>query len=359
MLASTRAFRRIGRLADALERSERVYREARTRVFPRLTLDAGYWLATFLLQAGRVADADDVAADVTELASRIGDEARGRHTIERVVCEVEFHRRDWHGGVTRLLAYARKGSAHGAIELHQLAALWVAFACGRDLADEVRNHVAEGRACADASGCWRCGTELRLGAADALAHVGCRVEAAESLAEWVRMQPRPQPRDRLLQRRIEALLEDPVPTSPLEEVAREAEEMGFALDALWTRLDLGDALVTSDTALAKDVVAGVADAADRRGAQVIGDAARVRLRSLGVRTWRRGPGGGAALTDRERAIAHLIAQGASNPEIARQLFLSRKTVERHVSNMLKKAGARNRAELAARVAELDVEGAHR
>jgi DNA-binding NarL/FixJ family response regulator len=135
--------------------------------------------------------------------------------------------------------------------------------------------------------------------------------------------------------------------------------MGFALDALWTRLDLGDALVTSDTALAKDVVAGVADAADRRGAQVIGDAARMRLRSLGVRTWRRGPGGGAALTDRERAIAHLIAQGASNPEIARQLFLSRKTVERHVSNVLKKAGARNRAELAARVAELDVEGAHR
>jgi DNA-binding NarL/FixJ family response regulator len=83
------------------------------------------------------------------------------------------------------------------------------------------------------------------------------------------------------------------------------------------------------------------------------------LRSLGVRTWRRGPGGGAALTHRERAIAHLIAQGASNPEIARQLFLSRKTVERHVSNVLKKAGARNRAELAARVAELDVEGAHR
>jgi DNA-binding NarL/FixJ family response regulator len=55
----------------------------------------------------------------------------------------------------------------------------------------------------------------------------------------------------------------------------------------------------------------------------------------------------------------LIAEGASNPEIAQQLFLSRKTVERHVSNVLKKAGARNRAELAARVAELEVEGAHR
>jgi DNA-binding NarL/FixJ family response regulator len=65
------------------------------------------------------------------------------------------------------------------------------------------------------------------------------------------------------------------------------------------------------------------------------------------------------LTDRERTIAQLIAEGASNPEIAQQLFLSRKTVERHVSNVLKKVGARNRAELAARVAELEVEGSRR
>ena len=359
LLAGARALRRMGRIAEALDRSERVYREARTRVFPRVALDAGYWLATFLLQSGRVADADDVAAASADLASRIGDEARGRHTIERVACEVEFLRRDWHGGVDRLLAYTRKVPAHGGIELHQLAALWVAFAGGRELADEVRNHVAAGRACADESGCWRCGTELRLGAADALVHVGCRVEAAESLAEWVSMQPRPQPRDRYLQRRVEALLEEPVSAAPLDEVAGQAEALGFALDALWTRLDLADALVTSDRQRAKDVLAAVAEAADSCGAHVIGDAAGMRLRALGVRTWRRGAGRGAALTDRERAIAQLIAEGASNPEIARQLFLSRKTVERHVSNVLKKVGVRNRAELAARVAEREIEGAHR
>jgi DNA-binding NarL/FixJ family response regulator len=55
----------------------------------------------------------------------------------------------------------------------------------------------------------------------------------------------------------------------------------------------------------------------------------------------------------------LIAAGASNPEIAKQLFLSRKTVERHVSNVFRKTGVRNRAELAARVAELQIEGAPR
>jgi DNA-binding NarL/FixJ family response regulator len=60
-----------------------------------------------------------------------------------------------------------------------------------------------------------------------------------------------------------------------------------------------------------------------------------------------------ALTTRELEVAHLVADGASNPEIAAQLFLSRKTVERHVSNALAKVGARNRTELAQRVREID------
>jgi DNA-binding NarL/FixJ family response regulator len=359
LLASARALRRMGRVAEALERSERVHREARARVLPRLTLDGGYWLATFLLQRGRVADADDVVAATVELASRIGDEARGRHAVERVACEVDFYSRDWRGGVERLLAYAQGASEHGRVELHQLAALWIAFAGGPDLTDEVLAQIAAARACAEAAGCPRCATELRLGAADALARVGCRADAAESLAEWVSMQPQPQPRDRYLQRRVEALLQEPVSADALDDAAREADDLGFALDALWTRLDLGSALVASDTARAKDVLAAVAELADKWGAQTVGEAAGKQLRSLGVRTWQRGAGGGAALTDRERAIAQLIAEGASNPEIARRLFLSRKTVERHVSNVLKKAGARNRAELAARVAELEVEGAHR
>jgi DNA-binding NarL/FixJ family response regulator len=56
------------------------------------------------------------------------------------------------------------------------------------------------------------------------------------------------------------------------------------------------------------------------------------------------------MTEREREVARLIVAGASNPEIASQLFLSRKTVERHVSNVLGKMGARNRTELASRLA---------
>jgi len=82
------------------------------------------------------------------------------------------------------------------------------------------------------------------------------------------------------------------------------------------------------------------------------------LRQLGIRTWRRGArtratGDLSGLSDREREIANLIAGGASNPDIARTLFLSRKTVERHVSSILAKLEVKNRAQLAARMAAGD------
>jgi DNA-binding NarL/FixJ family response regulator len=359
LLASARALRRLGRLNEAVERAQRVYAEAWRRVLPRLALDGGYWLGTFLLQAGRVTTARDVVTATTGLASRIGDEARARHQIERLESEIEYCGGDWRGGVDRLLTYARGASEHARVDLHQLAALWLALVGGPNLAEEVLTQLRAAGASADAAACPRCARELCLVSADALAHIGRRAEAAESLAEWAEMQSQPQPRDRYLQRRIDALLQDPVSIDGLDAAAREADELGFGLDALWTRLDLGNALAASDAARAKDVLAAVVERADEWGAQTAAELAAKRLRSLGIRTWRRGPGRGAMLTERERAIAQLIAEGASNPEIAEQLFLSRKTVERHVSNVLKKAGVRNRAQLASRVAELEVEGAPR
>lgn len=57
--------------------------------------------------------------------------------------------------------------------------------------------------------------------------------------------------------------------------------------------------------------------------------------------------GSEALTAREAEILSLVAQGKSNGEIARQLFISAKTVSVHVSNILAKIGAGGRTEAAA------------
>jgi DNA-binding CsgD family transcriptional regulator len=358
LIASGRALQRAGRLDEALERLRYVWDEAERRVLPRLTLDAGYCLSALLLQRGRLSEAEEIVIETVDLAARVGDEARGRHLIERVASEVDFHRADWRAGVERLLAYARTASEHARIELHQLAALWLALVGGQELAREVVEQIDGARACAEVASCPRCTTELQLVAADALVRVGLPADAAQSLEEWERLQAHPRPRDKLTSRRVHALLTESDGPRLLESAIHDAEELGFVLEALWTRIDLGTVFAETDRARAKDVLTAAAETASEIGARTEQQVAEQRLRALGVRTWRRGPGS-ELLTERERAIARLIAAGASNPEIAPELFLSRKTVERHVSNLLKKVGVRNRAELAARVAELEVEGAPR
>ena len=86
------------------------------------------------------------------------------------------------------------------------------------------------------------------------------------------------------------------------------------------------------------------------------DAARAdaRLRARGIRrgvhgSRRRPKSGWAALTDTEQAVATLLAEGLSNPDIADRMFISRRTVQFHVSNILGKLGLSSRVELAALV----------
>jgi DNA-binding CsgD family transcriptional regulator len=79
-----------------------------------------------------------------------------------------------------------------------------------------------------------------------------------------------------------------------------------------------------------------------------------RLRDYGIRPradgYRARPASGwESLTPTEARIARLIAGGRSNPEIAEELFLSRNTVQSHVSHILAKFGVRSRIEIISEV----------
>jgi DNA-binding CsgD family transcriptional regulator/tetratricopeptide (TPR) repeat protein len=84
-----------------------------------------------------------------------------------------------------------------------------------------------------------------------------------------------------------------------------------------------------------------------------------RLRALGARDIPRGRrpttrGNPAELTARELEILHLLGEGLRNATIAIRLFLSERTVENHVSAILRKLGARSRAEAVADARRLGV-----
>jgi DNA-binding NarL/FixJ family response regulator len=75
-----------------------------------------------------------------------------------------------------------------------------------------------------------------------------------------------------------------------------------------------------------------------------------RLRALGVRRGPRGlvrrpATGWDALTPTELRVAELVSFGRSNPDIADELFLSRRTVQTHVSHILSKLKLRSRVDI--------------
>ena len=119
-------------------------------------------------------------------------------------------------------------------------------------------------------------------------------------------------------------------------------------------LALEDAAVLTarrgDLAAARQALAAAVTAYERLGARWDIHRAGERLRPFGVR--RRAPryaerpmSGWGALTPTEVKVAYLVADGRSNPDVAQALFLSRNTVQTHVSHILAKLGARSRAEI--------------
>jgi DNA-binding CsgD family transcriptional regulator len=81
------------------------------------------------------------------------------------------------------------------------------------------------------------------------------------------------------------------------------------------------------------------------GAQPWADRASQELRASGETARKRDPSTSLRLTPQEQQVASLVSRGHSNADVAAQLFLSRRTVEFHLSNAYQKLGVRSRGDL--------------
>jgi DNA-binding CsgD family transcriptional regulator len=355
------ALRTNGHYGPAAEVFRRAWDDARRAVFPGQAVIAGNWTARSMFDLGQIDEAATLAGEVARLVGRVGDMSLLRGVTHVVRHEIELLRGDWHAAVSGLLAEASGLDPHYALAVHQWAAVWLARAGGPAQAAEVAELLQRAMDEAIEAGCPRCRGELELASLEARTRTLHDLDrAGPELEQWDLGHPRPDVRRALQRRWVGALVEahsgsDRASAAELDAVRREADLRSLAVDAVWLELDRARVLAAYDSDAAISAFTGARDRASTIGATTLTSLADQGLRALGVRAWRpsgeAGLSGDAGLTARELEVARLVASGATNPEIAASLFLARKTVERHVSNVLLKLGARNRTELAARLRE--------
>ncbi len=349
------ALRMLGRNLDAEARIRVAWTESRRHLLLQASLESGAMLAKVLHSLGRLIEAETVVEACLDLGGRLVEYRPGRAFLNLFPHILTVSRNDWRAGVDGLLSIAEtEDEPH--YRLHPRAEAMSTLATfdpsgAADLVRQLASAVVED---AERAGCLRCQNEAGLRAGDALARVGDVTEAGGHLT---RVKSRLPDADRLLgwwagvagaSIAVSAAKSDA--EASLIAAISDADSQDLLFEAMRGRLDLGRYLVTRRPAEAGRVIRDAGWRAEGMGANTEARVADQLLRRLGFRTWRRkeSPPGDEAigrLTDREREVAWLVAGGASNPDVAATLFLSRKTVERHLSNIFAKLGVRNRVEL--------------
>jgi DNA-binding CsgD family transcriptional regulator len=137
------------------------------------------------------------------------------------------------------------------------------------------------------------------------------------------------------------------------------EEAVSVLERAPARLELAHALADLGSELSRlgrrregrDAQRRAIELADECGAVALSERVRIDVQSGPGRRGRTELRGRNALTAAEWRVCHLAVSGRTNREIAQALFVTEKTVERHLSNAYQKLGIRSRFQLAAAIGE--------
>ena len=310
-----------------------------------------YYLAWLHLIAGeweRALERADESWQIAVDAARDGDAASA--VLTRAIVEAHLGRLDQAQAhldeTSRLLQDAERGVADDAV-------LW-AWGAGLVASSSGRPEIAVEQLEPLLTGLWEQGIEEPgyhpwfPTYVDALIQVG-RVDDAEERTAWL------EERAVRLERRWALAMcahlrgaihaargnqEDAL--RALERALELHEGVGRPFDRAWTLLLYGQTLRRAKRKRpAREALGEALEEFERLGAAVWAERARAEVARIGGRA----PSGG--LTPTEERIAHLVAAGKSNKEVAAELFVTVRTVETNLSRIYSKLGLRSRGELAA------------
>lgn len=183
---------------------------------------------------------------------------------------------------------------------------------------------------------------------EAAARTGERAVAELALAELTeRADAAATPWSRGLLARSRALLAEPADAGSLfQEAIAHLERTLLVVELAWTRLVYGEWLRRRNRRVdARAQLRMAYDVFDSIGAARFAGRARAELQATGASARRRVVSARNDLTFQELHIARLASEGATNPEIGRELFLSPSTVDYHLKKVFRKLDISSRRQL--------------
>ena len=133
----------------------------------------------------------------------------------------------------------------------------------------------------------------------------------------------------------------------LRQAASHLDKVASPLEGARTLLELGAALRRDKRRVdSRDPLRRALELAVGINAAPVAERARAELRAAGARPRRVMLSGVESLTASELRVAQLAAAGLTNPDIAQRLYVTRSTVETHLSRSFIKLSINSRAQLA-------------